>query len=90
MLTVAFYTLTSLLTSQGISLSSLSSHGRTLQRALFTRQVTKFSRFQSNVEKVQLLRLYREVFHNMKQLLRLPFFFFSLPHRTSQFKKKKK
>lgn len=81
-LTVAFYTHASLLTSQGISLSLLSSHGRALQRALFTCQVTKFSCFQSNVEKVQLLWFYSEAFSQDEAVWTsspLPFFLFSPP-----------
>lgn len=90
-LTVAFYTHASLLTSQGISLSLLSSHGRALQRALFTCQVTKFSCFQSNVEKVQLLWFYSEAFSQDEAAWTsspLPFFLYSplLPQQASLFR----
>lgn len=75
MLTVAFLRTHKLVNQPGHFPLPSSSHQPALQRALFMCQVTKFSCFQSNVEKVQLLWFYSEAFHNMKQLLRLPFFF---------------
>lgn len=68
MFTVAFHTLRSLLTSQNLSLSPFPAMD------MLFKELYLHAKLQSNVEKLQLLWFYSEVFHNMKQLLRLLFF----------------
>lgn len=84
MFTVAFHTLRSLLTSQNLSLSPFPAMD------MLFKELYLHAKLQSNVEKLQLLWFYSEVFHNMKQLLRLLFFYiFLFLNKISQFKKKK-
>lgn len=85
MFVVAFHTLRSLLTSQSLSHSPLPAMD------MLFKELYLHAKLQSNVEKLQLLWFYSEVFHNMKQPLRLLFFktFFLFPNKISQFKRKK-